>query len=64
MLSGDVFSADGAALQSKRKWHRLQFKCMLTPDHGRVTGFEFRLGDLIPESDWPKYNLHDEYEEH
>ncbi|MCS0461150.1 DUF930 domain-containing protein [Rhizobium favelukesii] len=64
LLSGSVFSADGAALQSKRKWYRLQFKCFLTPDYSRVTGFEFRLGDLIPQRDWPRYNLHDEYEEH
>lgn len=64
VMAGDVLTADGAALQSKRQWYRLQFRCTLAPDHASVTGFEFRLGDLIPRDRWPEYNLHDEYEDH
>lgn len=56
-LTASVFSAVGAALYSKREWYRLRFKCELTPDHNRVAGFEFLVGDPIPKEDWAEYNL-------
>ena len=64
VLDGDVFTAEGAALQSKSNWYRIRFKCTLDPDHGSVVAFEFVFGALISREDWPKYMLHDENEVH
>lgn len=56
-LSGNSFSAEGAALHSKRDWYRLRFKCDLTPDHKKVAAFEFLMGDPIPKEDWAEHSL-------
>ncbi|MHC1551218.1 DUF930 domain-containing protein [Phyllobacterium sp. K27] len=59
-LTASTFSAEGAALHSKRESYRLRFKCELTPDHKKVAAFEFLVGDPIPKEDWTEYNLPDE----
>lgn len=59
-MVGNAFSADGAALHSKRDWFKLQFKCELTPDHKKVAAFEFLIGDPIPRKDWADHSLSDE----
>ncbi|MFN4205341.1 MAG: DUF930 domain-containing protein [Agrobacterium albertimagni] len=59
-MVGNAFSAEGAALHSKRDWFRLQFKCELTPDRKRVAAFEFLIGDPIPRKDWADHSLPDE----
>ncbi len=59
-MVGAAFSADGAALHSKRDWYRLQFKCELTPDHKKVAAFEFLVGDPIPRTEWAEHSLPDE----
>ncbi len=59
-LSGNTFSADGAALHSKRDWYRLRFKCELTPDHKKVAAFEFLMGTPIPKKEWADHSLPEE----
>lgn len=59
-MVGNAFSADGAALHSKRDWFRLQYKCELTPDHKKVAAFEFLVGDPIPRKDWADHSHPDE----
>lgn len=59
-MVGNAFSADGAALHSKKDWYALKFKCELTPDHKKVAAFEFLVGDPIPKSDWGEHSLPDE----
>jgi hypothetical protein len=59
-LQGNAFSADGAALHSKRDWYQLKFKCELTPDHKKVAAFQFLIGDPIPKKDWEEHHLPDE----
>ncbi|RVM04670.1 DUF930 domain-containing protein [Sinorhizobium meliloti] len=59
-MVGNAFSAEGAALHSKRDWFRLQFKCELTPDRKKVAAFEFLIGDPIPRKDWADHSLPDE----
>ncbi|MER8502653.1 DUF930 domain-containing protein [Mesorhizobium sp. M0204] len=51
-------ASTGAAFRSKRQWYRLKFKCETAPDHMEVLQLRYRIGDKIPESDWPKYNLY------
>lgn len=59
-LSGNTFSADGAALHSKRDWFKLRFRCDLTPDHKKVAAFEFLMGEPIPRKEWEEHNLPNE----
>lgn len=59
-MVGNAFSADGAALHSKKDWYALKFKCELTPDHKKVSAFEFLMGDPIPKKDWGEHSLPDE----
>ncbi|MDK4717774.1 DUF930 domain-containing protein [Rhizobium sp. CNPSo 3968] len=59
-LSGNTFSADGAALHSKGDWYRLRFRCDLTPDHKKVAAFEFLMGEPIPKKDWADHSLPEE----
>ncbi|UXN58760.1 DUF930 domain-containing protein [Phyllobacterium zundukense] len=59
-MTANAFSAEGAALHSKREWYRLRFKCELTPDHKKVAGFEFLMGERIPKKDWAEHSLPDD----
>lgn len=59
-MVGNAFSADGAALHSKRDWFVLQFRCELTTDRKKVVAFEFLIGDPIPRKDWADHSLPDE----
>ena len=59
-MEGNAFSADGAALHSKRDWFELKFRCELTPDHKKVAAFQFLIGDPIPRKDWADHSLPDE----
>lgn len=59
-MTANAFSAEGAALHSKREWYRLRFKCELTPDQKKVAGFEFLVGERIPKKDWAEHSLPDE----
>ncbi|TCQ15731.1 DUF930 domain-containing protein [Rhizobium sp. PP-CC-3G-465] len=61
-MIGDAFSADGAALHSKKDWYALKFKCELTPDHKMVSAFEFLVGEPIPHEEWAEHSLPDESE--
>lgn len=57
-MSEDSIRSPGAAFRSKGQWYHLKFKCQTAPDHMEVLGFGYRIGVLIPESDWSKYNLY------
>jgi len=59
-MTGNVLSADGAALHSRKEWFRLKFRCELTPDHKKVASFAFLMGDPIPREDWAEHSLPDE----
>lgn len=49
--------ADGAAFRSKGRWFGLRFKCELAKDGETVTGFEFLVGDPVPEAKWDGLGL-------
>ncbi|TGQ47747.1 MULTISPECIES: DUF930 domain-containing protein [unclassified Mesorhizobium] len=57
-MSADAIRSPGAAFRSKGQWYRLKFKCQTAPDHMEVLQFRYRIGDEIPQTDWPKYNLY------
>lgn len=56
-LSRLAMQADGAAFRSKRRWYQLKFRCELSPDRAKVTGFEFMVGEPIPRGEWRARNL-------
>jgi hypothetical protein len=56
-LAGDTLSADGAAFHNDAGWHRLRYRCGLTPDHLKVASFAFAVGDDIPRAAWQSHNL-------
>lgn len=58
-MSADAIRSPGAAFRSKGQWYRLKFKCQTGPDHMEVLQLRYRIGDEIPQADWPKYNLYD-----
>lgn len=54
---GDVLTANGGAFRRSGQWFRFSFVCRATPDHLRVTSFDFKPGKLIPQRDWQQYGL-------
>ncbi|TGQ94961.1 DUF930 domain-containing protein [Mesorhizobium sp. M8A.F.Ca.ET.208.01.1.1] len=58
-MSADAIRSPGAAFRSRGQWYRLKFKCQTGPDHMEVLQLRYRIGDEIPQADWPKYNLYD-----
>lgn len=57
-MGADAIKSPGAAFRSKGQWYRLKFRCETAPDQVEVLQLRYRIGDEIPESDWPKYNLY------
>ncbi len=60
LTAGLTLSAPGAAFRSRRRWYGVAFKCTVAADLESVTGFEFKLGKPIPESEWEAHNLNAE----
>lgn len=60
MVAGLTLTAPGAAFRSRRKWYGVAVKCTVAADLESVTGFEFRLGNPIPQSQWQAHNLNAE----
>lgn len=56
-LTGRKLRADGGAFRSNGHWYVIKYTCDVAPDVGSVVGFEFRVGDEIPESEWSKHFL-------
>ncbi|MEQ1901830.1 MAG: DUF930 domain-containing protein [Devosia sp.] len=50
-------SAVGGAFRSRRKWYGIAFTCTVGDNLDGVTGFEFTLGDAIPEDQWDAHDL-------
>jgi Domain of Unknown Function (DUF930) len=53
----DILRASGAAFRSKGHWYAFSFVCTASSDHLKVLAFDYHIGKLIPESDWPDYGL-------
>jgi hypothetical protein len=44
---GDLLKASGAASRSNGHWYALSFVCDASPDHLKVTSFNYRIGNLL-----------------
>jgi hypothetical protein len=60
LTAGLTLSAPGAAFRSRRRWYGVAFKCTAAYDLERVTAFEFKLGDPVPQYEWEAHNLNAE----
>ena len=58
-LSGDAMKAPGAVFRSGGDWYKLKYKCATSANNIQVKSFEYKLGGLVPRSDWTKYYLYD-----
>lgn len=59
-LSKRTLEAEGAAFRSRRQWYFLHFRCEMAAD-GKVAGFQFRVGEAIPRSEWAARDLPPEH---
>lgn len=59
-LSKRTLEAEGAAFRSRKQWYFLRFRCEMAAD-GKVAGFQFRVGEAIPRSEWAAHDLPPEH---
>ncbi|RCS24952.1 DUF930 domain-containing protein [Phyllobacterium salinisoli] len=57
VVGPDSIRASGAAFRSAGKWFHLSFNCKTSPDHIKVLSFQFAIGSVIPEREWPQHYL-------
>ena len=60
VATGLMLTAIGGAFRSRRQWYGVSFECVAAPGLDGVTSFAFKLGELIPESEWEAHNLNAE----
>ena len=58
--SGLMMTALGGAFRSRRQWYNVSFECQAAPTLDGVTSFAFKLGGVIPESEWEAHDLNAE----
>lgn len=59
-LTQTVLEAEGAAFRSRKQWYGLHFRCEMAAN-GKVAGFQFRVGEAIPRSEWAAHDLPPEH---
>lgn len=55
-----ALEAEGAAFRSRKQWYGLRFRCEMAAN-GKVAGFQFRVGEAIPRSEWAAHDLPPEH---
>lgn len=58
--AGLVLTAMGGAFRSRRQWYNVSFECEAAPSLDGVASFMFKLGALIPQSEWDAHKLNAE----
>jgi hypothetical protein len=58
--SKSALEAEGAAFRSRKQWYGLRFRCEMAAN-GKVAGFQFRVGEAIPRSEWAAHDLPPEH---
>ncbi|CAD5299848.1 conserved hypothetical protein [Bosea sp. 62] len=59
-LTKSALEAEGAAFRSRKHWYGLRFRCEMAAN-GKVAGFQFRVGEAIPRSEWAAHDLPPEH---
>ncbi|WP_183429052.1 DUF930 domain-containing protein [Mesorhizobium sp. RMAD-H1] len=55
--SEHAMKAPGAAFRSKGKWYHLSYNCHTTDDNMSIVSFDYRIGAVVPRSEWSKHYL-------
>jgi Domain of Unknown Function (DUF930) len=55
--SSNSIVANGGAFRSNGRWYALSYIGRTGTDNLRVTYFSYKIGKLIPRSEWPRYGL-------
>lgn len=56
-LSRHRIQASGAAFRSRGKWYHLSYDCTADADHLAIRTFNYKIGNLIPQSHWEAHYL-------
>ena len=59
-LTRNALEAEGAAFRSRKQWYALHFRCEMAAN-GKVAGFQFRVGEPIPRTEWAAHDLPPEH---
>ncbi|MER8692742.1 DUF930 domain-containing protein [Mesorhizobium opportunistum] len=54
LKAGNVLSRPEAAFSTMTTWYQLSFRCEVDTEATRVLSFNFRVGAVIPRSQWPR----------
>jgi hypothetical protein len=57
-IKNDTMQGKGGAFRSKGEWRQFSFTCKVSPDRMKVVSFDYKIGDVIPESKWEAYELY------
>ena len=55
---GTTIDANGAVFRSRETWYRLSYHCEADSTELKVREFSFKIGKIVPRSDWDKYYLY------
>jgi len=55
--SEHAMKAPGAAFRSRGKWYHLSYKCHTTDDNMSIISFDYKIGPVVPRSEWSKHYL-------
>ncbi|WP_420962531.1 DUF930 domain-containing protein [Brucella sp. IR073] len=55
--SEHAMKAPGAAFRSKGKWYHLSYTCHTTDDNMSIVSFDYKVGAVVPRSEWSKHYL-------
>lgn len=53
----DTVTGKGGAFRSKGRWYSFSFACKGSADHMKVLSFNYKIGEVIPESKWAALGL-------
>jgi len=56
-VEGLSLEAEGGAFRAAGQWRRIAYRCEVAADMGSVVGFQYALGDTVPESQWEEHFL-------
>lgn len=49
----------GRFVSGSGRWYRIQFRCEVNADATKVLAFFYKVGDLIPRSQYAEFNIRD-----
>jgi len=57
-VHGDVAEGDGGAFRRRGEWYEFAYRCVVTPDHMRVTDLSIDIKRQVPHAEWEANDLY------